>query len=96
MMVFWISLSLFLYTKEEEKPWHDVLSISLQRVAGIEGLFKKNKVEYVKGWGKLKGPNEVDVALPDGGSATMKAKNIVIATGSDVAPLPGVPIDEKR
>lgn len=50
----------------------------------------------MKGWGKLKGPNEIDVDLADGSTTTMKAKNIVIATGSDVAPLPGVPIDEER
>jgi len=63
---------------------------------GIEGLFKKNKVEYVKGWGKFKSPNEVEVALADGSTTTMKAKNIIIATGSDVAQLPGVPIDEEK
>lgn len=63
---------------------------------GIEGLFKKNKVEYVKGWGKFKSPKEVEVAMADGSSTTLKAKNIVIATGSDVAPLPGVPVDEEK
>lgn len=63
---------------------------------GIEGLFKKNKVEYVKGWGTFKNANEVEVALLDGGSTTLKAKNIVIATGSEVTPLPGVPIDEDK
>jgi len=54
------------------------------------------QVEYVKGWGKLKGPGEVEVALLDGGSTTLKAKNIIIATGSEVAPLPGINIDEER
>lgn len=63
---------------------------------GIEGLFKKNKVEYVKGWGTLKGPNSVEVALLDGGSRSITAKNIMIATGSEVTPLPGVPVDEER
>jgi len=63
---------------------------------GIEGLFKKNKVAYVKGWGTIKGPNEVEVALLDGGSQTVSAKNILIATGSEVTPLPGVPVDEER
>jgi dihydrolipoamide dehydrogenase len=58
---------------------------------GIEGLFKKNKVEYVKGHGKITGPNSVDV---DG--KVLNAKNILIATGSDVASLPGITIDEKR
>jgi len=63
---------------------------------GIEGLFKKNKVTYVKGWGKLKGANEVEVALLDGGSSVLPTKNILIATGSEVTPLPNVPIDEER
>lgn len=63
---------------------------------GIEGLFKKNKVQYVKGWGSIKGPNEVEVSLSEGGSTTLSAKNILIATGSEVTPLPGVPVDEER
>jgi dihydrolipoyl dehydrogenase len=62
---------------------------------GIEYLFKKNKIEWVKGEGTLKGNGEVDVALSDGGSRTLKAADIVIATGSDVARLPGIEIDEK-
>lgn len=54
------------------------------------------QVEYVKGWGSIKGPNEVEVSLLEGGSTTLSAKNILIATGSEVTPLPGVPVDEKR
>ena len=64
---------------------------------GIEKtLFKKNKVDYLKGWGKITGPNEVQVAMNESkdGSQTIKAKNIIIATGSDSAPLPNVPVDE--
>lgn len=63
---------------------------------GIEFLFKKNKVEYKKGWGKLKSGSEVEVQLADGGSETVKAKNIIIATGSEVSPLKGIDIDEER
>ena len=63
---------------------------------GIEGLFKKNKVTYVKGYGKITSPNEVTVDLLDGGSQTVKAKNIIIATGSAVKDLPGITIDEKK
>ncbi|BAB39219.1 putative dihydrolipoamide dehydrogenase precursor [Oryza sativa Japonica Group] len=63
---------------------------------GIEGLFKKNKVTYVKGFGKLASPSEVSVDLSDGGSTVVKGKNIIIATGSDVKSLPGVTIDEKK
>lgn len=63
---------------------------------GIEFLFNKNKVTYVKGWGSFKSANEVEVSLLDGGKQSIKAKNVIIATGSDVAQLPGVPIDEKQ
>ena len=57
---------------------------------GIEYLFKKNNVERITGFGKIKAKGEVEV---DG--KTYKTKNIVIATGSEVANLPGVEIDEK-
>eukprot|EP00271_Cylindrocystis_brebissonii_P009002 TRINITY_DN23580_c0_g1_i1.p1 TRINITY_DN23580_c0_g1~~TRINITY_DN23580_c0_g1_i1.p1 ORF type:complete len:517 (+),score=93.38 TRINITY_DN23580_c0_g1_i1:142-1692(+) len=63
---------------------------------GIEGLFKKNKVTYVKGHGKLTGPNEVTVDLLEGGQKTVGGKNIIIATGSYARSLPGVTIDEKK
>jgi dihydrolipoamide dehydrogenase len=58
---------------------------------GIEFLFKKNKVEWLKGFGKITAPGQVDV---DGKAYT--AKHIVIATGSDVVSLPNITIDEKR
>ncbi|MFM9890437.1 MAG: dihydrolipoyl dehydrogenase [Rickettsiales bacterium] len=57
---------------------------------GIEGLFKKNKVIWLKGTGTITGANEVSV---DG--TKYATKNIVIATGSDVVSLPGITIDEK-
>jgi len=63
--------------------------------SGIEGLFKKNKVTYVKGWGTITGPNEVKVNLAEGGTQTLSSKNIIIATGSDVASPPSIKIDEK-
>mmetsp|Transcript_23095 Transcript_23095/g.37997 ORF Transcript_23095/g.37997 Transcript_23095/m.37997 type:complete len:500 (+) Transcript_23095:119-1618(+) len=63
---------------------------------GIEGLFKKNKVAYHKGTGRITGANEVTVDCLDGTQDVIKAKNIVIATGSDSAKLPTVPVDEKR
>ncbi|MFW2829283.1 dihydrolipoyl dehydrogenase [Sphingomonas sp. ID0503] len=56
---------------------------------GIEYLFKKNKVEWLKGHAKFTGKDTVDVA-----GKTVRAKNIIIATGSSVTPLPGVEIDE--
>jgi len=63
---------------------------------GIEGLFKKNKVTYLVGHGRIAGPGKVEVELNDGGKKTLEAKNIVIATGSESTPLPGVEVDEKR
>jgi len=60
---------------------------------GIEYLLKKYGVDYVKGKGKITGPNGVEVALNEGGSESLDAKNIVIATGSEVTPLPPVPVD---
>jgi dihydrolipoamide dehydrogenase len=58
---------------------------------GVEFLFRKNKVTWLKGTGRITGPGSVDV---DG--TTYATKNIVIATGSDSVPLPGVTVDEKR
>ncbi len=63
---------------------------------GIEFLFKKNKVEYVRGWGKIAAPGQVDVALLDGGSQTLETKNIVIGTGSEPATLPFAEVDQKQ
>nr|KJB28785.1 hypothetical protein B456_005G069400 [Gossypium raimondii] len=60
------------------------------------GLFKKNKVNYVKGYGKFISPSEVSVDTIEGVSTVVKGKNIIIATGSDVKSLPGITIDEKR
>ncbi|WP_304074059.1 dihydrolipoyl dehydrogenase [Maricaulis maris] len=62
---------------------------------GIEFLFKKNGVEYIRGRGRIAGPGKVEVDA-EGGKSTLETKNIVIATGSEVTPLPGVTIDEKR
>ena len=63
---------------------------------GIEGLFKKNKVDYVVGAGRIAAPGKVVVSLKKGGTQELTTRNIVIATGSDVMPLPGVEIDEER
>ncbi|KYQ92366.1 dihydrolipoamide:NAD oxidoreductase [Tieghemostelium lacteum] len=63
--------------------------------SGIELLFKKNKVEYAKGHGKITSPNQVEVTAQDGTKKTIQTKNIVIATGSEVTSLPGVTIDEE-
>jgi dihydrolipoamide dehydrogenase len=61
-----------------------------QLTGGIEFLFKKNKVEWLKGYAAFTGADTVKV-----GDREVRAKNIVIATGSSVTPLPGVTIDQK-
>ena len=62
---------------------------------GVEFLFKKNKVTYIKGKGVLFSKNDI-VVYENNNKTKYKAKNIVIATGSSVASLPGIEIDEKN
>jgi len=57
---------------------------------GIEFLFKKNKITWLKGWGTIPAPGQVTV-----GDEVYSAKNIVIATGSEASPLAGVTVDEE-
>lgn len=64
---------------------------------GIKMLFKNNKVTHVEGHGKITGQNEVSVIGKDGSvSDVINTKNIMIATGSEVTPFPGIEIDEER
>jgi dihydrolipoamide dehydrogenase len=65
-------------------------------VKGVEFLFKKNKVETFRGTGRIVTPGQVEVKDDSGKTQTLETKNIVIATGSDVARLNGIDIDEKR
>jgi dihydrolipoamide dehydrogenase len=65
-------------------------------VKGVEFLLKKNKVDAVHGTARIAAVGQVEVALPDGSTQLLETKAIVIATGSDVATLPGIAIDEKR
>jgi dihydrolipoamide dehydrogenase len=78
-------------------PELDLPAMHAQRIdavksltGGIEFLFKKNKIEWLKGRASFESADTVKV-----GDRTVRAKNIVIATGSSVTPLPGVEIDEK-
>ena len=64
-------------------------------VKGVEFLMKKNKIDVLKGTGKIISAGKVEVS-GDGKSETVETKNIVIATGSDIARLKGIEIDEKR
>jgi dihydrolipoamide dehydrogenase len=65
-------------------------------VKGVEFLFKKNKIETFRGAGRIVAPGQVEVKDDGGKTQTLETKNIVIATGSDVARLNGIDIDEKR
>jgi dihydrolipoamide dehydrogenase len=63
---------------------------------GVRFLFKKNKVAEIEGAATVTAPGQVEVALLAGGTRILTAKNIVIATGSEVTPLPGIEVDETR
>lgn len=68
-----------------------------QLTNGVAGLFKKNKVEHIVGHGSITSADTVQVALDNGGEArTLQAENIVIASGSEIATVPGVVVDEQR
>jgi dihydrolipoamide dehydrogenase len=61
-----------------------------QNTKGIEFLFKKNKIDWLKGWGSIPEAGKVKV-----GDEVHEARNIIIATGSEASSLPGVEVDEK-
>ncbi|GAB0136021.1 hypothetical protein EsDP_00004339 [Epichloe bromicola] len=63
---------------------------------GVEFLLKKNGVDYIKGAASFVNENDIKVALNEGGETTVRGKNILIATGSEATPFPGLKIDEKR
>src|SRR3954464_13766886 len=65
-------------------------------VNGVAFLLKKNKIDTHIGHGKIVAPSKIEVTGADGKTQTIETKNIVIATGSDVARLRGIEIDEKR
>src|SRR6266851_2935119 len=65
-------------------------------VKGVAFLFRKNKIEAFHGTGKILAPGQIEIRADDGQAQTIETKNIVIATGSDVARLNGIDIDEKR
>jgi dihydrolipoamide dehydrogenase len=65
-------------------------------VNGVAFLFKKNKIDWLQGEGRIAAPGRVVVKGADGAETTYEAKAIVVATGSDVARLPGIEIDERQ
>jgi dihydrolipoamide dehydrogenase len=80
--------------KSPSVDWKQMLSYKDdtigQNTKGIEFLFKKNKVDWLKGWGSIPAAGQVKV-----GDEVHQAKNIIIASGSEPSSLPGVEIDEK-
>ncbi|CDQ87036.1 unnamed protein product [Oncorhynchus mykiss] len=62
---------------------------------GIAHLFKQNKVTHVNGYGKITGKNQVTATAEDGSMQVINSKNILIATGSEVTPFPGIEVDEE-
>ena len=80
--------------KSPSVDWKKMLAykddVIAQNTKGIEFLFKKNKIDWIKGWGSIPEAGKVKV-----GQDIHEAKKIVIATGSEVSTLPGVEIDEK-
>ncbi len=63
---------------------------------GVEFLFRKNKIDWLKGAGRIIAPGRIAVTGADGGVQEVEAGSIIIATGSESTPLPGVAVDEKR
>ncbi len=84
-----VELDLPAMMAQKDKVVHD-------NTAGVAFLFKKNKVDWVKGTARIAAPDLVEVTLADGGENRLKARNILVATGSEVTPLPGIAIDEHR
>jgi len=76
-----------------------MMAAKMQSVKGLTGgiamLFKANKVTRMDGVGTITGPNEVSVKKSDGSTEKVTTRNILIATGSDVMPFPGITIDEE-
>src|SRR5262249_57233680 len=63
---------------------------------GVEFLFRKNKVDWLKGKGRIAAPGRVVVTGANGDPQEIEATSIIIASGSESTPLPGVEIDERR
>lgn len=79
--------------------WANILArknkIVTKHAKGIEFLFKKNKVEWIQGWGKYDGPGKVSVEK-DGKTSTIEAGNILLVSGSEAKALPGIEPDHKQ
>jgi dihydrolipoamide dehydrogenase len=78
--------------------WANILArkdkIVKKHAKGIEFLFKKNKVEFVQGWGRYAGPGKVSVEK-DGKTSTIETANVLLVSGSEARALPGIEPDHK-
>src|SRR5713226_4911292 len=63
---------------------------------GVEFLFRKNKIDWLKGKARIAGPGRIVVTGADGAVQEVEATSIIIATGSESMPLPGIDVDERR
>jgi dihydrolipoamide dehydrogenase len=59
---------------------------------GVESLFRKNNVEFIKGHGILTSPQEITVEMNDGSKRKIRTKHIIVATGSEAIPFPGLEV----
>uniref|UniRef100_A0A7E4ZXH8 Dihydrolipoyl dehydrogenase n=1 Tax=Panagrellus redivivus TaxID=6233 RepID=A0A7E4ZXH8_PANRE len=84
-----VTLNLDTMLKAKEKSVKDLTN-------GVAMLFKANKVGSVNGHGTITGPNQVTVKKADGSTEIINSRNILIASGSEVTPFPGISIDEKQ
>ncbi|CAG0954234.1 dihydrolipoamide dehydrogenase [Anaerolineae bacterium] len=69
-------------------------STSERLVKGIKSLMKKNKIDTYDGWGAFTGPKTIEVSLNDGSKETLEAKNVILATGTEVRMLPGTKVTD--
>lgn len=70
--------------------------IVAKHAKGVEFLFKKQKVEWIKGYGRLAGPGKVEVFSPDGQRQVVETRAVILATGSEARMLPGLQPDAQR
>jgi len=85
------------------RPELDLAAMLAFKDAGVKGnvdgvafLLKKNKIDAVHGSARIAAPGKIEVTGADGKKQTLETKSIAIATGSEIAPLPGISIDEER
>ncbi|HFE66956.1 MAG TPA: dihydrolipoyl dehydrogenase, partial [Chloroflexi bacterium] len=83
-------------TLDYGKAYKRSRQVSNRLVKGIQFLMKKNKIDVFEGTGQLTGPNSLQIALNDGGTAEITASNVIIATGARPRPFPGVDFDGER